>query len=63
MQCFVHEDAELYITNFLAAIHQLLYGAFMMQSVEKSSQKHPISRPLGRDMGCFLWEQTLIYVM
>ena len=25
--------------------------------------RHPISRPLGRDMGCLLWEQTLIYVM
>ena len=26
-------------------------------------KRHPIAHPLGRDMGCFFWIQTLIYIM
>ena len=30
---------------------------------ENPHNRHPISRPLWQDMGCHLWEQTLIYIM
>ena len=30
---------------------------------KKTHERHPIARPLGRDMGCLLWIQIMIYII
>ena len=52
------------VSHFIpASIYQLQCGALIMQSnFSKILTVNSIARPLGWDMGCLLWVQTLIYI-
>ena len=56
----------IYTTPIMNSCAEFIWGNIkysMVNFLKNPHNRHPIARPLGRDMECLLCSQTLIYIL